>query len=141
MPALIDGGDCVDCLLKQAFGTDCSDPDDGVSGLPRILISEGRAVLQFRRRDPADGFDYSVEISPDGQTWQVLGTAPTPSADQSGLPAGVTRVEVAVPLGSSPADARACEQELAFGVAWAFQPGHERAGKPIPRCACHPYRA
>jgi hypothetical protein len=94
----IDDGDCVPCLLEEAFGTDCSDPTDGVAGLPRIQQADDNAVLQFRRRVPADGFEYLVETSPDGREWFILTIPPIPSADQSGLPPGIQRVEVSVPL-------------------------------------------
>lgn len=99
-----DVGDCdgdgVDGLLEEAFGGDPHDPSDGAGVLPRVRKDGAELVLVFLRRTD-DSFTYGVERSGSLRTWQPSGLVPVIAADQSGVPDGAERVEVAIPLAGS----------------------------------------
>jgi hypothetical protein len=91
-------GDGIDCLLEDAFGSDCNDPADGAATIPHAQLDGDKLLIRFRRLEGASPYDYQVECSTDLDDWQPTGISPTLADDQSAAPPGVEIVEVAVPL-------------------------------------------
>jgi type 1 glutamine amidotransferase len=87
-------GDGREDLLEAALGGNPLVADAGLplSGIEPVAAG---AKLQFLR-DPDGPFDYQVELSGDLDTWEPAVSSPVPAADQSGVPAGYQRMEIAL---------------------------------------------
>ncbi len=92
-------GDGLDSLLEEAFGGNPDNPADGAGQSVELRKIGADLKLVFRRR--TDGsFQYQPETSGDlanPASWVNLTAIPQLSADQSGLPPGIERVEVSLP--------------------------------------------
>jgi hypothetical protein len=94
----LDGGG-ISCLLEDAFGGDPSSGADDFTILPSGRRDADDFVLTFRRR--TDGsFTYAVQSATDLSAWSTAVGTLSVAADQSGLPAGIERVEFRIPIAS-----------------------------------------
>ncbi len=94
-------GDGLDALLEEAFGGDPENGGDGAGQSAQVRKSGSGIKLVFRRR--TDGsFQYHPQTTADPgnlDSWEDSVETPVLSADQSGLPPGIERVEVPLPPG------------------------------------------
>jgi hypothetical protein len=85
-------------LLETAFGTDANDPKDGPAALPVVTTAGGNATITFRRLTAPGNITYKVQQTNDLINWTDVPGDPAVSADQSGLPVGIERVETSISI-------------------------------------------
>lgn len=90
--------DDIPDVLELAFGTNPNDDTSGQEGLPRIERDGSNVNVIFRKLVDPSPYTYFIESSIDllgAYTMEVV--SPVLSADQTGLPAGVERMEATFP--------------------------------------------
>jgi hypothetical protein len=86
-----DGGG-VSSILEDGFGGDPHSNTDDSAILPGIRTEGGEVVVTYRRR--SDGsFFYEVQSSSNLTGWEQAAGSTALASDQTGIPAGIERVE------------------------------------------------